>query len=201
MKLHLNCTWNNEKNRAKQIIHFDYAPKAIFGMPVEKIPLLQKLIKNIAIEGVSVLKDIEKLAEQFPKSLYILLNYYKALQFFKYLDEAKQVLTKIENKFPDEVFTKCLLGESFLLNKKYEAFPVVFNHIEVLKGAFIKRREFFFEEALFFHNLWGRYFFETGNEIQANKHRNLILFIMNMLQNYQMHSFTNSELLTDENKK
>ncbi len=186
MKLELDCTWDNKKNRAKQRIQFDYLPKSIFGMPVDKITLIQKLAQRAHVEGPSILKDIEEISNQFPKSLYALLNYYKTLQFFEYLEEVDEVFIKMKKLFPEEIFTKCIASELLLNNKEYEKFPEIFNHIEVLKGAFPKRRDFFFEEALFFHNLWGRYLFETGNGFQAEKHKKLILLIVNTLQNYQM---------------
>lgn len=186
MKLELECTWNNKKNKAKQRIHFDYLPKSIFGLPVEKILLTQKLVHDAKTSGPAVLKEIHDLVEEHPKSLYLSFNYFKTLQFFEYLDEADALFAKMKKLFPGEVFIKCIIGESLLINKDYENFSEVFNQIEVLKGAFLKRKDFYFEEALFFHHLWGRYFFETGNELQADKHKRLILLIMNTLQNCQI---------------
>lgn len=186
MKLELDCTWNDKKDRAKQRIRFDYYPKAIFKLPIEKITMIQELAQKAPTEGPSTLKAIEELTRKFPKSLYALLNYYKVLNFFEYLDEASGVFIKMKELFPEEVFIKCIDGE-FLLNKKeYKKFTELFNNIEVLKGAFPKRSDFFFEEAIFFHNLWGRYFFETGDGFQAEKHKKLIILIMNTLQNFQI---------------
>lgn len=186
MKLELECTWNNKKNKAKQRIHFDYQPKSIFGAPIEKVLLIQKLVNDARLGGPSVLKEIEALVEEFPKSLYLSYNNFKILQFFEYTDEANSLFSKMKKRFPGEVFIKCINAESLLINKEYEQFSELFNHIEVLKGAFPKRRDFYFEEALFFHHLWGRYFFERGDELQADKHKRLIQVIMNTLQNCQL---------------
>jgi hypothetical protein len=186
MKLELECTWNDKKNKAKQRIHFDFRPKSIFNLPEEKIVLIQKTAHNAHLEGPPVLKVLEKLTRQFPKSLYARLHYFKILHFFEYFEEAEDLFTTMKRQFPEDVFTKCLIGQSLLSNKEYEKFQKLFNHIEVLKGVFPKRRDFYFEEALFFHNLWGQFFFETGNGLQAGKHKKIILLILNTLQNCQI---------------
>ncbi len=191
MKLELDCSWNDKKNRAKQSIHFDYRPKSIFMMPDDKISLIQKLSQTARAKEPSAIKNIEELVKQFPKSLYALVNYYKVLQFFEFLDESRQVFSNIEKRFPREVFTRCIIGKFLLSSKRYQEFSQIFNRIEVLKGAFPERRMFFFEEALFFHNLWGLYWFEIGDEIQSEKHKRLFLFIMNTLQNFQLAAVSN----------
>lgn len=186
MKLEVDCTWNDKQNRAKIKIHFDHRPKVIFNLPTKKINLLQKLTKNLHVDDSFVLENLKIIAKKYPKSLYAQVSYYKTLQFFKYFKKANRVLSKIKKLFPNQVFIKCIIGESLLENKKYEDFPFVFNNSEVMKGVFTRRNIFFFEEALFFHYVWGRYFFEIGNESQVQKHKKFIMLIMNTVKNYQI---------------
>lgn len=185
MQLEIDCSWNEKKCRAKQKIHFDYRPKTLFCLPQEKIELLQTLGQNAHLEGPRVLEELDALVKQYPKSLYAQLIYFQTLQFFEYQEEAHKLLSQMKNAFPGQVFVKCLLGEILFRSKREEEFPALFNHVEVLQGAFSRRRGFFFEEALFFHNLWGRYFFEKGDEIQAQKHTKFIFLIVNTLKNVQ----------------
>ncbi|MCI5052803.1 MAG: hypothetical protein MRY21_06695 [Simkaniaceae bacterium] len=185
MKLELDCTWNENKNRAKQSIHFDYRPKSLFSMPDEQVFELQKLAHSLPQATPEVIGQIEALLKKYPKSLYAQVNYYQVLLFFELIEDAEEISKQLQKEHPDALFTKCILGGELLSKKQYDRFPQLFNHIEVLKGAFPKRRSFFYEEALNFHNLWGRYFLETGNGAQADKHKKLLVFIMNTLQSCQ----------------
>ena len=175
-----------------KVIYFDYQPKVLFKLPTEKIKLLYKLAKDAPIEGPSILKDLQNLAQKYPKSLYCSFIYYQTLCFFEYFDEADKILAKMKKNFLEQVFVKCIMAEALLEKKDYKKFSSLFKHIEVLKGAFSKRRDFYFEEALFFHNLWGRYFFENKDEFQAQKHKKMILLIMNTLNSYKAVAFSNN---------
>ncbi|MCH9621661.1 MAG: hypothetical protein S4CHLAM20_10860 [Chlamydiia bacterium] len=180
MKLELDCSWNKNKNKAKVQIIFDYRPKSLFNLPISKIHRLKELAQN---SNASSLDEIKELIRQYPKSPYLLMHYYNALRSFKRPHEAADAFNKMVTLFPDQVFTKCMLGEIRLKQKEYKRLSSLFNDIEVLKGAFPKRRIFFFEEALCFHNLWGCYHFETGNKEQAEKHKKLFMFILNTAKN------------------
>ncbi len=183
MKIELDCTWNNQKNRAKQSIYFTHRPKSIFQIPSEKILYIQNFLQEAPLQGPSSIKEMQAMAEKFPQSLYVQWSLYKLLQFFGYTKEAQELFSMIKKKFLGEVFPTCIEAEIALKEKRYEDFPRFFREIQVLKGAFPRRRSFFFEEVLLFHNLWGRYFFETGDALQADKHRKIIFTLMEVFQN------------------
>lgn len=82
MKLQLDCTWNDKKNRAKQTIHFDYCPKSIFGLPREKILLVQNFSQTAHLEGPAALKNIEELVRRFPK---VFMCYLTIIKFYRFL--------------------------------------------------------------------------------------------------------------------
>jgi len=186
VKLEIECTWNEKQNKAKQVIHFDYLPKSIFSMPDDKIAFAQKLFQTAGIEGPSALEELKALKDQFPKSLYANFVYLRSLIFFQYLEEAEEYIEKLTKRFPHQPLLLCSIASDLLNDKSYKKFVSLFNNIEVLKGAFPKRRKFFFEEALFFHNLWGRYWFETGNELQSEKHKKMISLVLNTMQTFQI---------------
>jgi hypothetical protein len=186
LKLEVECTWNEKRNKAKQTIRFDYAPKSIFCMPDEKVHYLRTLSQTAGESGPSVLKDLKSLKEQFPKSLYAGVIYYQTLEFFEYLEEAEEVLLELKKHFPQQVFLRCFLAKKLLKNSEHEAFTDFFQNIEVLKGVFPKRKLFFFEEALFFHNLWVYHFEKMGDGLQSEKHQRFILLIMNTLQSFSL---------------
>lgn len=186
MKLEVDCTWNEKRHRAKLVICFDYCPKSLFSMPNEIISRVQKLSQSAANSGPPVLEELKLLHQRYAKSPYLAFIYWQTLEFFQYDDEADQLLAQLARRFPEQPLTKCALANQLIKDKKYQAFASVFNHIEVLKGAFPKRRFFFFEEALCFHHLWGRYSFETGNEVQCEKHKKFLFLIMNTLKSLDM---------------
>ena len=192
MKLEVECTWNEGKDKAKQQIYFNAKPKYIFSLPDETIFEIQRLEYALGKEGPVELEKLETLAKEHPKSLFTLISYYQALRFFELFDDAEPELQKMKKNFPSQAFTKCCMAESLLDAKKLDDFPATFDGMEFLQRAFPKRREFFFREALFFHNLWGRYHLEMGNEFKTGKHRNFIMLIMNTFNSSQIAAHSNA---------
>ncbi len=182
MKLEVDCSWNNKKNRAKLIICYKYVPKNIFLMPEEIIRKSQDLSFNGKQMGPPALKELKEIKEKYPKSLYAAFSYYKLLDFFEYEDEAEQLYNEVIKEFPSQVLTECLKANLFLVNHEYEAFKKIFNNVEVLKGSFPNRKMYYFEEVLFFHNLWAKYSYDMKNEVQQKKHLAFIQLILNTLQ-------------------
>lgn len=182
MKLSVECSWNDKKNKAKLIICYKYVPKSIFLMPVEIIRKAQDLSFNGRQMGPPALKELKEIKEKYPKSLYAAFSYYKLLDFFEYDDEAERLYNEIVKNFPSKVLTECLKANSLIIKQEYEKFKKIFNNIEVLKGVFPNRKMFYFEEALFFHNLWAKYYYDMKNEIQQQKHLAFTQLILNTLQ-------------------
>lgn len=186
MKLEIECTWNEKRNKAKQVIRFDYRPKSLFCLPDEKIKLMQTLTRKASQEGPSTLDELKTIKIQHPNSLYANFLYYQTLAFFEYHEESEELLSELQDRFPEEVLTKCLVSNLLLKDKKYDKFSAFFQKTEVLKGIFSKRKLFFYEEALFFHSLWANYFEGVKNEIQFEKHSRFIFLILNTLQSFQL---------------
>ena len=182
MKLEIDTYWNNQKQKGKLKINFGFGPKAIFGLSAKKLDTLQKITLN---KEHSILDQLEKFCFKNPNCLYALLFSYKTYLHYAQFNKAEEIFNKMNERFPEEVFTKCLVAERLLGKKKYPEFLALFNEIEAIKGAFYERKEFFYEEVLFFHNLWGRYHFENGHMEKAQKHKKFYEFIVNTLQNAQ----------------
>jgi len=195
MKLEVECTWNEKRNKAKQIIHFDFLPKSIFSMPKEKILCLQQLLEQAAERGPPVLGELQDLRKRYPKSLYADFIYYRALEFFELTDESAELFSEIQERYPQQVLTKCILANRLIKQGKWDEFPALFDHVEALKGAFPKRKAFFCEEALFFHHLWIYFYEKDGNGIQGEKHKRFFLLITQMLQSF--HSAQNQEVCSN----
>ena len=156
MKMEVDCTWQQKKKKAKVVINFTYTPKNIFLMPQDKILSLQDLAMNSFQMGPPVLKQLQSFIKQYPKSPYAYFAYYKTLDFFEYEEEAEAVFQMMQKKFSNQLFTRCIASGYLIKENKHQDFHDGFEGIEVLKGAFPNRREFFFEEALLFHNLWAK---------------------------------------------
>ena len=186
MKLEVDCTWNQGKNKAKLIIKYDFLPKKIFSMPEAEIIELQRLAQTAKLEGPNIFKKLKIFTEKYPKSLYANAILYQTLAFFEYEDEAILLFENIKKSFPKEVFTRCIEASYLLKNKKIEEFLKYFKNTEVLKGVFPRRNLFYFEEALFFHNLWIQYYSEIKDEIQMEKHKRFNLLMLNMLQSISL---------------
>lgn len=184
MKLEVDCTWDNKQKKAKQSIHFDFRPKLIFSMPEQVASRLQELAHSIGVEGPTALEELKTSHEQYPKSVYAGYVYYRAFLFFELFEEADELFQQLRKRFNDQLLIKGILANQFLKDKNYKSAGAVFSDIEVLKGAFPRRKQFFFEEALVFHHFWGRYFFETGNELQSEKHQRFIFLITNTFQSF-----------------
>lgn len=186
MKLEVDCSWDEKRKKAKQIITFEYFPKNIFLMPNETISQLQKFGQTANLEGPPILDRIKAIMVQYPKSVYAAMIYYQTLEFFEYEDKAKSVFESIKKKFPKQVFTKLAIAKQMLKREEFDKFVAFFKKAEILKGVFPQRKLFFFEEVLFFHDLWIQYFGATRNEIQFNKHKNFNLLIINTLKTYAL---------------
>ena len=178
MKLEIECTWNEKKHKAKMTICFDSLPKTLFAMPPDQIRLIQKLGR----EGDKGLAQLKEIKMRYPRSLYATFVYFQALEFFKQQAEADQLFCEIQDKFPKEVLTRCMLAERALKQNQYEEFKAHFQGLEVLKPIFRYRKLFFFEEALFFHNLWVNYYIVKEQPFQQQKHLQFIRLIMNLLK-------------------
>ncbi|MCB1075307.1 MAG: hypothetical protein KDK59_07210 [Simkania sp.] len=184
MKLDLECTWNEKKKKVKQSIHFDFHPKLIFSMPNEVTIRLQQLAHSIGVEGPKALEELKSSYEQYPKSVYAGYVYHRALMFFELFEEADELFQELRKRFEDQLLIKSILAYQLLKNKKYEDASAVFQGIEVLKGAFPRRKQFFFEEAFIFHHFWACYFLETGDELQSEKHQRLMFLITNTFKSF-----------------
>ncbi len=190
MKLEVDCSWNKAKEKAKQTIHFDYLPKSIFCMPEEKILALQDLHHTAHLEGPIILDKLQHFLSSHPDSLYALVIYYQILQFFGYVEDGKKLLNIMKKQFSGEVFVECMLAKELLEQGKVDQFFFFFGRTEVLQGVFPKRSGFFFEEALFFHHLWMRYFSIKGNLCQLQKHQQFINLMMNTLNTFHRFTFS-----------
>ena len=179
MKLEIECSWNNNKSRAMQIVRFDFLPKSVFAMPDEKALIARSLAEKLHTDGPPILDKILFLKEQYPKSLYLYFVYYSALSFFDYKEEIASLLLELQKKFPSQPFTKCIVGNELIKEEKYDEFSKLFNKIEVLKGVFPKRQAFNFEEVLCFHSLWLRYFEHQGDGFQYQKHQKFMGLVVN----------------------
>ena len=186
MELELDCTWNEGKNKEKQIIHFNYKPYSLFEMPDEEIAALQKSCRAPHLQGPSLLEELAEVTKKYPKSLYALLMYHQSLKFFEFTDDADECRVSIDKKFSKQVFVKCMAAEEYIKEKRYNEFTSLFGGIEVLKGAFPQRKHFYYEEAMCFHSMWGQYFYQTGNEEQSQKHAKLLAMIANMAKSFQV---------------
>lgn len=188
MKIHLDCTWNESKDSGKITIHFGFKPKSLFCVEESEIRLMHSLMENLESKKPSALRAVKDLADKHKKSIYLNVSYYNALKEFERFSTAKNLLDQMEKDFPGQLFTKCLMGESFLMEENYEEFFALFNGKEVLKTAFPKRKSYFFEEAMCFHNLWGYYFFKKGNQDQASKHQKLLTFLHQTASTFFQHN-------------
>ncbi|MCH9630456.1 MAG: hypothetical protein S4CHLAM37_04560 [Chlamydiia bacterium] len=182
MKLEVDCSWNEGKNKAKQTICFNHTPEDLFRMPEEKIAEIQALSQNAPTDGPKALEAIHKLKKEFPKSLYAAIIYFQTLNFFEYTEEADALLKNLKKKYPNELLVKCSIANKLLKDNKIDEFFKFFSGLEVLIAAFPKRKEFFFEEALFFHDLWIHYYTRTGDEIQGEKHKKFNFMMLNTFQ-------------------
>ncbi|WP_420421159.1 hypothetical protein [Simkania sp.] len=184
MKLDLECTWNEKQKKVKQSIHFDFRPKSIFLMPDEVTARLQQLAHSIGVEGPRALEELKNSYEQYPKSVYAGYVYHRALIFFELFEEADELFQELRNRFEGQLLIKSILAYQFLREKKYADASAVFDGVEVLKGAFPRRKQFFFEEAFIFHHFWACYFLETGDELQSEKHQRLMFLITNTFKSF-----------------
>ena len=125
MKIEIDCTWKEGKKKAKVTIHFDYRPKSLFAAPEEDLKKLHSLLKMDQTKKPSDLRPIREMAEKYPKSPYMLLHYHNALQVFERFTTAEKILETMQEKFPEEIFTKCLVAEKFLKEENYEDFKKV----------------------------------------------------------------------------
>ena len=139
-------------------------------MPKEEIRTLQALGGEAAHEGPPILLKLDDIRKKYPKSLYAQFVYFQTLYFFKFETEITKLAEILEKQFPDEVLVNCIKADLYLKERQFDLFLDCFSHAEALKGSFPKRRIFFFEEALFFHLLWGKYHAEKGDFFQHQKH-------------------------------
>lgn len=186
MKLEIDCSWNEGKNSAKETICFDHQPEGLFKMPKEKILEIQALSQAAPTSGPKALEEIKRIKEIFTDSLYATMIYYQTLCFFEFIEEAEQLLKVLKKKHPKELLIRCAIASKFLKEKKTEDFYNFFRGLEVLVAAFPERKEFFFEEALFFHDLWIHYHMLTGNEIQAERHKKFNLLLINTFKSMSL---------------
>ncbi|PCI93541.1 hypothetical protein COB11_05155 [Candidatus Aerophobetes bacterium] len=182
MRLEVDCSWNEGKNKAKQTICFTHHPEDLFQMTEEKISEIQALSQSAPTEGPKALEKILKIKEKFPKSLYAAIIYYQTLNFFEYTEEADTLLKGLKKEYPKEILVKCSLANKLLKDKLLDKFFELFRGLEVLVAAFPKRKEFFFEEALFFHDLWIHYYTLSGDGIQCEKHKKFNFLLLNTFQ-------------------
>lgn len=183
MKLDMECTWDQGKKITKQRIYFVYKPKKLFSMPEETTQKFQEIAADAAQIGPKSIDQIKQIHCQYPASLYATFIYCQTLQLFEDFEEADKIIAHMQIQFKDEIFTRCLVAEEWLKQRKYLEFRDAFNNIEVLGAACPQRKSFFFEEALFFHHLWARHYFETKNEFHFQKHAEVINMLM---ETYQM---------------
>lgn len=179
MRLEVDCTWNQKKEKAKLVLVFDYAPEPLFSMPLDKIHLLKELAAQSMLEGPKVLPRMETIIKENPGSLYAVFIYFEVLNFLTLDKEAAALFKKLKKQWPQEVFTRCIQARTLLQQGKNADFFSYFKGIEVLKGVFVKRELFFFEEALFFHKLWAHYFHAERDEGMHQKHMQFIGLISN----------------------
>lgn len=175
----MDCTWNEGKEKAKQVITFEHRPKTLFQMSDDKILELERLTRELHLEGPPALKKIKEIKKKHPTSLFAHVTYLQALEFFEYKDDAKKEFKKVKQLFPQEPFTFCYEGRYLLEKGDLVGFEKLFSGIEVLKGIFPKRRLFYFEEALAFHHLWAFFFQKIRKQDSFEKHKKVIIFILN----------------------
>ena len=106
----------------------------------------------------------------------------EVLKFFQMEEESLDIFKKMKKQLPNEVFVKCLIAQGHLVKNETHKFLKCFYDIEVLKGAFPEREEFFVEEAIFFHRLWMDYYNKEENEEKKLKHEKFLALIFNNLQ-------------------
>ncbi|MDN3507311.1 MAG: hypothetical protein P0S94_00140 [Simkaniaceae bacterium] len=185
MTISIDVSWNQGKSKGKLVIDYDYTPKKIFEMPPEKIFAMQKMAQDSAQEGPPIIAKYEAYRKAFPKSLYAMVMHFQVLEFFQMKKQAAEIFLEMKKKFPDEVFTRCIAAEYMLKHKKLDEFPKAFRGVPVLKGAFPKRRRFFFEEVLMFHNLWGQFQTMKGDDNETGKHAAMIQMVMETFESFQ----------------
>ena len=185
MAISVDVSWNQGQSKGKLIIDFDYAPKKIFEMPPEQVFQMQQMAQGSGKDGPGVIEKYEAYRKAYPKSLYAMVLHFQVLEFFEMKKEAAELFKEMQQKFPGEVFTRCIAAEYMLKHKKLDDFPKAFRGVPVLKGAFPKRRRFFFEEVLMFHNLWGQFQTMKGDEKEAAKHAAMIQMVMQTFDSIQ----------------
>jgi hypothetical protein len=182
MQLDMECKWDGGKITTKQRIYFMYKPKKLFSMPEEEIQRFQEIAADAAHIGPKSIEQIKEIHCQYPASLYATFIYCQTLQLFEDFEEADKIIEHMQTRFKDEILTRCLIAEEWLKQRKYQEFRNVFDKIEVLGAACPQRKSFFFEEALFFHHLWARHYFETKNQFHFEKHAEVIQMLMDTYQ-------------------
>lgn len=178
MQFEIDCTWKQKTRRAKLVICRGFRPKSLFAMPEAKIRTLQQLSLEAKRGKSSALFDLQTLKASYPKSVYaafVLLLTYQAIGD---QESAKQVFLDLVKQFPNEVITRCLQAGKTLRETNYDKFFEDFQGEEVLKGSFPKRRVFFIEEALLFHNLWVQYYDIKGQPTLSEKHKQFIALLL-----------------------
>lgn len=183
MSLGINFTWNNQ-NKVKVVTVFENLPKKLFLMNSDDLRRLQNLEISIPSRNPEILDKIKKIHEDNPKSLYSAITYFQALRSFQFFDEAKKLFEKIKKRFPQEVLTRCIEGHYLLEDNKNEKFLNLLSNQEVLKEAFPERKFYHFKEALCFHSGWLLYFNLTKNPLEAAKHEQIVILILNTLHSF-----------------
>ena len=113
MQLKVECTWNNKKDKGTQIIRFDHKPQSFFALPTDKIDALQKRLLEVPQIGPPMIKELESLKENYPKSLYINFHLYRVYEFFEYTEEKDNLFNEMKKNFPNELVVKCIEAHNF----------------------------------------------------------------------------------------
>ncbi len=178
MRLSVDCTWNDKKERAKVVITFQNAPKTLFHhMKVADIARLKFLQSNCLLEGPQVLQEFERYTEKYPKSIYALYAHYQCLRSFELFEDAHDLFLQMKEKFPDQVFTQCIEAHRSLEKKSFDDFF----ECEVLKGVFPRRKVFYYQEALLFHHVWRMYYQMKKKPSKSTSHDKFFALIEGML--------------------
>lgn len=185
----VDCSWNEQKKRKKLLIHFDYLPKKVFSLPEEKIPELQHLLQRASEHDLDTLAECDAWQKAYPNSLYVWVISYQVVDLLGDESSLETIHEILLNHFSGEPFTKCLIAKKQLDEKDQKGFLKTLSH-EVLLPAFPKRKGFFFEEALFFHQLWFRYFSENGQVEKAQTQQQFLVLLVNTLKSFQALSFS-----------
>jgi hypothetical protein len=184
MELQINCSWKEKTRSGTLFISYEQQPPSLFKLKKGQFEEIKALENQTVQIGQSLLPQWEKLYPSIQKSPYALFCYFKILRTFELYEKATDLFQIMKKKFPKEVFVKCIEGHYLLDEEKTEEFSHLFNKEDVLLGAFPKKSLFYYEEALFFHDAYHRYYEMQNDQAKIATHEKFIGVIMHGLQSF-----------------